>query len=105
MAGSKPSRGPKGYSRSDDRIEDEVCERVARSGVESDDIEVKVEHREVTLTGTVGSREEKWWLESLVDDVFGVEEVHNRLRVQRDLGERSAAERSDPSAGKGELPH
>jgi hypothetical protein len=80
---SRPSRGPKGYTRSDDRIEDEVCERIARSGVDSDDIEVKVEHREVTLTGTVSSRDEKWWLESLVDDVFGVEEVHNRLRVGR----------------------
>jgi hypothetical protein len=96
--GTRPLRGPKGYTRSDERIEDEVCERVARSGVESDDLEVKVENREVTLTGTVRSREEKWWLESLVDDVFGVEEVHNRLRV-------GATPAAGTTADTRDLPH
>jgi hypothetical protein len=81
--GGKASRGPKGYTRSDERIHDDVCERVARSGVDADEVEVRVENREVTLTGTVRNREEKWWLEDLADDVFGVEEVHNHLRVVR----------------------
>jgi hypothetical protein len=31
----------------------------------------------------VRDRREKWWLEDLADDVFGVEEVHNNLRVAR----------------------
>lgn len=82
-AGGRRPRGPKGYTRSDERIHEEVCERIARSGVNADDVEVRVEKREVTLTGTVGSREEKWWLEEVVDDVFGVEEVHNQVRVSR----------------------
>jgi hypothetical protein len=77
------ARGPKGYARSDERIHEEVCERIARSGVDADDVEVRVEKREVTLTGTVHERQEKWWLEDLADDVFGVEEVHNHLRVVR----------------------
>jgi hypothetical protein len=76
-------RGPKGYTRSDERIHDEVCERIARSGVDADAVEVKVEKGEVTLAGTVARRDEKWWLEALADDVFGVDEVHNRLRVAR----------------------
>jgi osmotically-inducible protein OsmY len=81
--GGRASRGPKGYTRSDERIHEEVCERIARSGVAADEVEVRVENREVTLTGTVHDRREKWWLEDLTDDVFGVEEVHNHLRVAR----------------------
>jgi hypothetical protein len=89
------ARGPKGYSRSDDRIHEDVCERIARSGVDAGEVEVKVENREVTLTGTVGDRDEKWWLEQVVDDVFGVEEVHNHLRIHR--GERGRTEGTDPA--------
>jgi hypothetical protein len=79
-------RGPKGYRRSDDRVQDEVCERIARSGVDADEVEVKVDKGEVTLTGSVHSRAEKWRLEEVVDDVFGVEEVHNQVRVARARG-------------------
>lgn len=75
--------GPKGYRRSDDRIQDAVCERIARSGVDASDVEVKVEGGEVTLTGTVHTRREKWWIEDVAEDVFGVEDVHNHLRVAR----------------------
>jgi hypothetical protein len=95
--GGKASRGPKGYTRSDERIHEEVCERIARSGVDADEVEVRVEKREVTLTGTVRDRQEKWWLEDLADDVFGVEEVHNHLRVGRPGGEAAG--------GHGGIPH
>jgi hypothetical protein len=81
--GGKP-RGPKGYKRSDDRVHDEVCERIARSGIDADEVEVKVENGEVTLTGTVTAREHKWRLESIADDVWGVDDVHNHLRVSRE---------------------
>jgi osmotically-inducible protein OsmY len=74
-------RGPKGYRRSDERIHDEVCERIARSGVNADDVEVKVENGEVTLTGTVEQREDKWHLETVCESVFGVDDVHDRLRT------------------------
>jgi hypothetical protein len=87
--GRRP-RGPKGYTRPDERIHEDVCERIARSGVDAGDVEVKVERREVTLTGTVPHREHKWWIESVVEDVYGVEEVHNRLRVAR--GEHGEAD-------------
>jgi hypothetical protein len=76
-------RGPKGYTRSDERIQDEVCERIARCGVDAGEVEIRVEKGEVTLTGTVPSRQEKWRLEQVADDVFGVEEVHNNVRVSR----------------------
>ena len=38
-----------------------------------------IENGEVTLTGTVRGPGKRGWLEEMVDDVFGVEEVHNRL--------------------------
>lgn len=84
-------RGPKGYQRSDERIRDDVCERIARSGIDADEVEVSVKEREVTLAGTVRSRPDKWRLEELADDVFGVEDVHNTLQVRRTTErERSA---------------
>lgn len=76
-------KGPKGYRRSDERIREDVSERIARSAIEADDVEVKVENGEVTLSGTVNSREDKRRLEDLAEDVFGVDEVHNSLRVNR----------------------
>ena len=46
-------------------------------------MEVAVEAGEVTLTGTVESRDDKRALEDVADDVFGVEDVHNRIRLRR----------------------
>jgi HSP20 family molecular chaperone IbpA len=91
-------RGPKGYKRSDDRVSDEVCERIARSGVDAENVEVKVQAGEVTLTGTVRNRQEKWRLEELAEDVFGVQDVHNNLRVSREQqGSRTGQPENKPS--------
>lgn len=76
-------RGPKGYRRSDERILDEIVERLMRTGVDAADVEIKVEHGEVTLTGFVAERREKRNIEEACEDVMGVEEVHNRIRVSR----------------------
>lgn len=77
-------RGPKGYKRSDERIREDVSERIARSNVNADEVEVKVEHAEVTLTGFVESRWDKRTIEDIAEDVFGVDEVHNHLRLRRE---------------------
>jgi hypothetical protein len=75
--------GPKGYRRPDERIRDEVCERIARSGIDARDVEVGVAQGEVTLSGTALTREDKRALEDVADDVFGVGDVHNRLRLAK----------------------
>jgi hypothetical protein len=80
---ARTGRGPKGYRRSDERIHDDVCERIARAGIDADEVEVKVVNGEVTLSGSVHRRDEKHWLEDVAEDVFGVQEVHNHLRVLR----------------------
>jgi osmotically-inducible protein OsmY len=85
IPGPETGRGPQGYQRSMERIHEDVCERLTQHGrVDASNIEVKVENGEVTLTGTVNSRQEKRMAEETVESVMGVTEVHNQLRVKRD---------------------
>jgi osmotically-inducible protein OsmY len=84
--GGYAGRGPKGYTRTDDRIREEVCERLSRDDdVDASEIEVRVQNGEVTLEGTVQTRSMKHQAEDLADDVTGVSDVHNHLRVMKTL--------------------
>lgn len=75
-------RGPKNYRRGDDRIWEEVNERLTEDeDVNATDIEVKVESGIVTLTGRVGSRREKRRAEDVAGSVRGVIDVMNALRI------------------------
>lgn len=94
QAGPYVGRGPRGYRRSDERILDDVCERFTEHGrLDPSDVEVTVRGGEVVLSGTVATRAEKRLAEDIADLVFGVVEVHNRVRVQR------PGEPSPPSPG------
>jgi hypothetical protein len=74
--------GPRNYQRSDERIREEVCERLAQNGeVDASDVEVTVASGEVTLAGRVNSRGERRIAEDLVESVWGVREIHNQIRV------------------------
>ncbi|WP_011300499.1 BON domain-containing protein [Cupriavidus necator] len=75
--------GPKGYQRSDARIQDDVCERLAHSHFDVHDIEVSVAGGIVTLSGQVRERGQKYRLEEIADGVFGVRDVDNQVRVGR----------------------
>jgi osmotically-inducible protein OsmY len=78
-------KGPKGYTRSDDRIHDEVCERLTHHPlIDASAMEVLVKDGEVTLAGEVTDRRMKHFAEDVVDQVSGVREIHNQLRVFRD---------------------
>ena len=50
--------------------------------IDASDIDCTVENGEVTLTGLVGSRTEKRAAEDVADDIAGVREVHNHLRLR-----------------------
>lgn len=94
--GRHSGKGPRNYQRSDERIRDEVCERLACSGeVDASDIDIQVRDGEVTLAGRVASRFEKREAEDLAESVWGVKEIHNQLRVGAP-GEEAGASR--PSA-------
>ncbi len=84
----RTGRGPKGYTRSDERIREDLCERLMRGWMNAENVDVQVKGGEVTLLGTVDRREEKRAIEDLAESVLGVKEVHNQLRVSRP-GERA----------------
>jgi hypothetical protein len=76
--------GPQGYKRSDDRINEEAHERLTDdTWLDASNISVSVSGGEVTLSGTVDSREAKHRAERLVEDLSGVNHVQNNLRVAR----------------------
>jgi osmotically-inducible protein OsmY len=78
-------KGPKGYRRSDDRIHDEVCARLTHHPlIDASMMEVHVKDGEVTLTGEVTDRRMKHMIEDVLDQVSGVREVDNQLRVFRE---------------------
>jgi osmotically-inducible protein OsmY len=78
-------RGPKGYKRSDERIREDLSDRLAQQDhLDPSDIEVTVSNGEVTLSGTVENRNEKFLAEEIADDVSGVNDVHNQLRIRRE---------------------
>lgn len=82
--GAHRGRGPKGYRRSDDRIREDVSDRLTDdSWLDANGIEVAVSDADVTLTGTVRSREDKKRAEALAESVSGVDNVQNNLRVDR----------------------
>lgn len=76
-------RGPRNYRRSDERIAEEVNERLGEHGyVDASDVEVRVEEGEVTLSGAVATRQEKRLAEEVAATVRGVSDVRNSLRVR-----------------------
>lgn len=98
-AGRFAGIAPKGYHRSDERIRDDVCDRLtADAYVDPSDVEVRVQNGDVTLEGTVDARETKRRIEDLVDDVAGVREVRNALRVASH-GTPAGASPSGPGDG------
>lgn len=96
-------RGPRGYIRSDERIREDVNDRFTDDGrLDASDIGVEVDHCEVTLTGQVGSREDKRRAEDIADAVSGVKHVQNNLRVkERDAGMATSAAQFGSGASGG----
>jgi osmotically-inducible protein OsmY len=80
--GMYAGRGPRGYRRSDERIREDVNERLTDDWrVDAIDIEVSVDNGLVTLAGRVASRAEKRRAEDVAESVSGVTDVSNQLRV------------------------
>jgi len=81
---SHTGRGPKGFQRTDERIREEAHEWLTRHPeIDATDVEIEVKDGEVTLTGIVDSRCSKRLAEDLVENIFGVKQVHNQIRVNK----------------------
>jgi osmotically-inducible protein OsmY len=102
---SKSGRGPKGYKRSDERIKEEFSDLLtSHHEIDPSEVEIKVSNGEVTLTGTVESRQEKRLIEDLAEQTAGVSEVTNQLRVHSShdssrLSSSDSSHRSGQSQG------
>jgi len=77
-------RGPKGYRRSDERIKEDVNDRLTdHAYLDASDIEVSVKDGEVTLSGKVLDRTDKRLAEDVVESISGVRNVQNNLRTDK----------------------
>lgn len=78
-------KGPKNYTRSDDRIKEDVSDRLEdHSYLDASDIDIEVNNGDVVLTGTVESRYAKRLAEDLAEHCSGVKNVENRIRIDND---------------------
>ena len=92
-------RGPKGYRRSDERINEDVHDRLTDDPwLDASGIEVTVAAGEVTLSGGVPDRHAKHRAEHVVEVVAGVSHVQNNLRIEDAYrgAAASSANASDP---------
>lgn len=75
-------KGPKNYVRSDQRLYEDVCEQLTEHHeIDAGDIEVLVQNGEVTLTGSVRSKQDKHLAEDIAAAVKGVHDVINQLKI------------------------
>lgn len=91
---ARDRQGPRGYTRSDERIREFICERLTQLHQHDvSDVSVNVSDGHVTLEGTVPERYMKYRIEDTADNCWGVKDVENHIRVRsRDSGQDSERE-------------
>jgi hypothetical protein len=108
-------RGPKNYTRSDERIQEDINERLwDADDVDASDVTVEVKDGEVTLRGNVEHRGIKHRIEDIADACSGVKDIHNEIRVQPrnewpydkgvapgSMGGSAGESQRDPARGEG----
>lgn len=83
QSGQHRGKGPRGYKRADNRIEEDINDRLTDDSlVDASEVDVAVQNGEVTLTGTVDSREAKRRAEDIAESVPGVTHLENRIKVR-----------------------
>lgn len=93
-------KGPKNYKRSEERIREDVSDRLSdHPYIDASDIEVSVTGSEVTLTGTVDSKQTKRRAEDVAESVSGVTDVHNQLRVRSTINSTESSLNIDTVSG------
>jgi hypothetical protein len=109
------NRGPRAYKRSDERIREDIYERLIDAWeIDSSDVTVEVREGRVTLQGAVPERRMKHRIEDLVDGCHGVHDIDNFIRVRR-AGEdgwaaapadgvRAAAPAASATSSAGQMP-
>jgi Flp pilus assembly secretin CpaC len=108
------NRPPKGYTRSDERLREDICESLMHSPfIDAGEVSVAVKEGKVTLEGSVPERSMKHRIEDIAEQCSGVKDVDNRIRIARDQGEHglwgssgsSASESTRASGASSAAPH
>ena len=82
-SGVHKGKGPKSYKRTDDRILEDINDRMCDNPyLDASEIEVTVKDGDVILTGRVEDREAKRLAADIGEEVKGVQNVENRLHVR-----------------------
>jgi osmotically-inducible protein OsmY len=98
-AGQHRGKGPKGYQRSDERLKEMICERLREDPqIDASEVTVTVQGNRVTFDGSVDSRHTKNLIEDVAEQ-FGVDDVQNNLRVQRDQSQAGRSASGAASSG------
>lgn len=92
-------RGPKNYQRSDERIREDVCDRLSSTDIDCSDIEIRVEQGEVMLIGTIDSGEARREVERVAEQIAGVRDVTNQIRMKRDFDEGDSGRARSQTTG------
>ncbi len=99
-SGPRERSGPKGYERSDERIKDELVDRLMQDdSIDIKDVECDVQGGKVTLSGTVDCRHAKHTIENIADSVWGVKDITNNIRVVRNDSDQMNSESKSSSGG------
>jgi osmotically-inducible protein OsmY len=78
-------RMPRSYTRSDERVREDICERLAAEPrVDAADVSVHVRDSRVVLEGTVPERRMKYVIEDIAAECLRANDVDNRITVVRD---------------------
>lgn len=94
--------GPRGYTRSDERLCEDINERLTDDDhVDASNISIQVKDGEVTLSGEVPERRLKHYVEDLVERCHGVREIRNQISVSRSQGRRRDGSSSDNGSSNG----
>ena len=94
-------KGPKNYSRSDERIREDLNEKLTESDeIDASGISVEVNNGIATLTGVVEQRWMKHRAEDLAESCSGVRDVTNQITVKSQSSSQSMTSGSQSQSGQ-----
>lgn len=96
-------KGPKGYKRSDERLQEDISERLMDDdAIDASEVSVQCKDGMVTLEGAVPERRVKHRIEDLVERCHGVKDIENRITVKRSSRRADSDDEDSGDAGRGE---
>ena len=98
--GSYRGIGPRNYNRSDERIREDINERLTEADdLDASDLTVEVSNGVATLSGAVEERWMKHRAEDMADGCIGVRDVRNQIQVRGGARGQGATGGMDASGG------